>query len=296
MKIVYVFLVVLFLHQSKGRRVAKRDLMDNIKYAGQMFGINTAADVATLVAKAFATPTDRSKQNEDLNLSPSENLNAIPTTTEANPIAMIASFMKLFGFDSRKLGALALNAIIMIAQMISSAFITKPPLGQGKFEQQAQGHSFQENYQQDNNSEPTSTENYNEEVPTSSESQNTKREGRSSEPTGTFEWILEKVSKGMNSYGDSIRNKKLPDILTSMVEDMETERGQGECIKMLLCKSSPFIWKMQDTFINYVDGKTLKKGEDAMFGNLPGIDEYKAHGKICEERFGSLCKISYKGK
>lgn len=114
MKILYVFLVtVLLFNQSKGRRVSKRDLMDNIKYAGQMFGINTAADVAALVAKAFGTPRDRSK-NEDLNISPSEN----ETTGEVNPVAMIASFMKLFGFDSRKLGALALNAIIMIAQMV----------------------------------------------------------------------------------------------------------------------------------------------------------------------------------
>lgn len=100
----------------------------------------------------------------------------------------------------------------------------------------------------------------------------------------------------MTSYGDSIRNKKLPDILTSIVEDMETEKGQGDCIKMLLCKSSPFIWKIQDTFINYVDGKQGKAGEDGMFENLPGIDEYKANEKICEERFGSLCNISYKGK
>lgn len=94
--------------------------MDNIKYAGQMFGINTAADVAALVAKAFATPRDRSK-NEDLSISPSEN----ETTNDVNPVAMIGSFMKLFGFDSRKLGALAMNAIIMIAQMVGKLFVTE---------------------------------------------------------------------------------------------------------------------------------------------------------------------------
>lgn len=120
MKFSYIFLVaVIFCPHSRGGRVSKRDLMDNIKYAGQMFGINTAADVAALVAKAFATPNDRSKQNEDLNVSPSENSNSVPSSSETNPIAMVASFMKLFGFDSRKLGALALNAIIMIAQMVS---------------------------------------------------------------------------------------------------------------------------------------------------------------------------------
>lgn len=126
MKLLYIFLVtVLLFPQSRGRRVAKRDIMDNIKYAGQMFGINTAADVAALVAKAFATPTDRSKQNDDLSLSPSENSNALPLTNDANPIAMIGSFMKIFGFDSRKLGALALNAIIMIAQMVCSTVLFK---------------------------------------------------------------------------------------------------------------------------------------------------------------------------
>lgn len=127
MKLLYFLLpAVVFFPHSKGGRVSKRDLMDNIKYAGQMFGINTAADVAALVAKAFATPSDRSKQNEDLNISPSENLNAIPSSSqsETNPIAMVASFMKLFGFDSRKLGALALNAIIMIAQMVRRLYIT----------------------------------------------------------------------------------------------------------------------------------------------------------------------------
>lgn len=100
----------------------------------------------------------------------------------------------------------------------------------------------------------------------------------------------------MANYEENIKNKKLPDVLTNIVEDMEVERGQGECIKMLLCKSSPFIWKMQDTFINYVDGKTSKRREDGIFTDLPGLEEYRAHGKICEERFGNLCNISYKGK
>lgn len=100
----------------------------------------------------------------------------------------------------------------------------------------------------------------------------------------------------MVTYDENIKDKNLPDILTTIVEDMEVERGQGECIKMFLCKSSPFIWKMQDTFNNYVDGKGSKKREDGIFADLPGIEEYRAHGKICEERFGSLCNISYNGK
>lgn len=177
----------------------------------------------------------------------------------------------------------------------------KLPQRQGSFAQgnfmHQQGFPGQEGHDyKDHESQPTSTEAYNDEI--SSEIPVSKREGRSSDPSGsgTFDWILDKVSNGMNLYGDTIRNKKLPDILTSIVDDMETEQGQGDCIKMLLCKSSPFIWKMQDTFINYVDGKQVKDGEDAMFGKLPGIDEYKAHGKICEERFGKLCNISYKGK
>lgn len=143
---------------------------DGLKLAGQMFGINTAADVANLVAKAFskATSTTTTRQKPDLlsvlqqgflsqrqqqeedqeqdeqeeddqyaeeeqqqtEQTEQENAQESPPVTpqgtrrqrpptQFSSVQMLTNMMRMIGFDPRKLGALAINAIVMIAQAVS---------------------------------------------------------------------------------------------------------------------------------------------------------------------------------
>lgn len=142
-----------------GAQEASTGVMDNfsdgLKVAGQMFGINTAADVANLVAKAFSgknpqpspnlinflplqwlTPQgnnegadqedqeDQSKQETEPENAqeepPVENSTRRPPKQGFDTVQMFTNMMRMVGFDTRKLGALALNAIIMVAQAVGS--------------------------------------------------------------------------------------------------------------------------------------------------------------------------------
>lgn len=142
---------------------------DGLKLAGQMFGINTAADVANLVAKAFSKATsttttrrqkpdllsvlqqgflsqrqqeeeEQDEQEEDDQYAEEEQQQSEQTEqenaqesppvtphgtrrqrppTQFSSVQMLTNMMRMIGFDPRKLGALAINAIVMIAQAVS---------------------------------------------------------------------------------------------------------------------------------------------------------------------------------
>lgn len=143
---------------------------DGLKLAGQMFGINTAADVANLVAKAFSKATspttkrqkpdllsvlqqgflsqrqqeeeEQDEQEEDDQYAEEEQQQSEQTEqenaqesppvtpqgtrrqrppTQFSSVQMLTNMMRMIGFDPRKLGALAINAIVMIAQAVSGA-------------------------------------------------------------------------------------------------------------------------------------------------------------------------------
>jgi len=126
---------------------------DGLKMAGQMFGINTAADVANLVAKAFSgnsmanvpnlisyaqsgfqglrqnNGAEEQEEDQSEQQSETENVQEEPpvenTTRKPPPITfdsgqMLSNMLRMVGFDTRKIGALALNALIMVAQAVSS--------------------------------------------------------------------------------------------------------------------------------------------------------------------------------
>ncbi|KAL7732644.1 hypothetical protein ACLKA6_013571 [Drosophila palustris] len=147
-----LLLLLLLLNLSQQAAGGVMDnVNDGLKLAGQMFGINTAADVANLVAKAFSkTTTTRKKpdllsvlqqgfasqqryewedqeesQEQQEDADQAENAQESPPVEDQgsgrrplqfNSVQMLTNMMRMIGFDPRKLGALALNAIVMIAQ------------------------------------------------------------------------------------------------------------------------------------------------------------------------------------
>lgn len=173
-----LLLLALLLELSQPTAAGVMDnVNDGLKLAGQMFGINTAADVANLVAKAFskATTTTTTRQKPDLlsvlqqgfqsqrqqqeeydgqdeqqeddqyaeeeeeqqqQQAEHENAQESPPVTQQqgtrrqrpnqfSSVQMLTNMMRMIGFDPRKLGALAINAIVMIAQAVSRAYPKK---------------------------------------------------------------------------------------------------------------------------------------------------------------------------
>lgn len=173
---IVALLLLLILEMSQPTAAGVMDnVNDGLKLAGQMFGINTAADVANLVAKAFskATSTTTTRQKPDLlsvlqqgflsqrqqqeqqeeeqeqeqdeqeeddqyaeeeqqqsEQTEQENAQESPPVTpqgtrrqrpptQFSSVQMLTNMMRMIGFDPRKLGALAINAIVMIAQAVS---------------------------------------------------------------------------------------------------------------------------------------------------------------------------------
>lgn len=123
-------------------------------------GINTAADVANLVAKAFSNNNSNNQRKKPDLFSFLQNNNKPSTSqqssseqegnhrdetensekqyeTKASFVSpgkeavgtnfgtsnLITSMLRLVGFDASKLGALAINALIMIASAVSFDFI-----------------------------------------------------------------------------------------------------------------------------------------------------------------------------
>jgi hypothetical protein len=78
---------------------------EGLNMAGKFLGLNTAQGVAHLVSTSL--------------------LNARPQWLREGPAAslqhgLFSGFLKLLGLDSTKLGAIALNAIIFMAQLVST--------------------------------------------------------------------------------------------------------------------------------------------------------------------------------
>ena len=84
--------------------------------------------MANLVAKAFSNQNTITKKEDTETLSASYVDSSSPhhqqtskdESNGVNPALLLSGVLKMMGFDSGKLGALALNGIIMIAQMVSS--------------------------------------------------------------------------------------------------------------------------------------------------------------------------------
>lgn len=127
-----------------------------------------------------------------------------------------------------------------------------------------------------------------------------------------IDWILQNPSRKIKRILKDATNTNLADKLTNMIENSETEIGQGACLKMLVCKSSPFIWGMQKSIKKRIE--TNDKDEESaassnsedlnensenrlfnvqhFFTHLPSINEYREHGEKCEKLYSNHCNVT----
>ncbi|XP_046808182.1 uncharacterized protein LOC124420148 [Lucilia cuprina] len=347
---------LLILPGNQAKNIKKRGVMDNLndglKVAGQMFGINTAADVANLVAKAFSkntsnrnTPdlftiiqkglqlspshTSSSEERKQNNYESQESQQQVQTeaaaaqfkpfqtkTSEATPSKesiglnfgttnLITSMLRMVGFDAAKLGALAINALIMIASAIGNTLMGKKtaPISVTALDGGRLFNRNPSNYgspkSQDNPTEEENADNGPEEKYTP----NAHQPRTVNDPT-TIEWFLQNSSRKMKRVLQQATNSDLAEKLTDMITNYESTNGQAACLKMLVCKSSPFIWGMQKSIKKHIEPKSkeadiAEENEDNVessffnvqhfFTHLPSIDEYRAYGSKCEKQYSVYC-------
>ncbi|XP_055905991.1 uncharacterized protein LOC129941391 [Eupeodes corollae] len=296
--IILFILWVYLLSVVEGKHLSKRGLMENInngiKYAGQMMGINTAADVANLVAKAFARQQPPAKQFDApfLFQTPGKIHNSDREYDTAssfiNTTDMVGGLLRMLGFDAGKLGALAINAILMIAQLIGTNLKRRDnPMNFSKSTED--GKNFDESQHEDD--EPYYD---------GPQDDRTARGGNIHDHT-PLDWILTNPPEGLSDFIEQITDRKLPDKLVEAIGKLEAQPGQGDCIKLLMCKSAPFIWGMQNSVSKRLNDLPKDSNEEnykseqpmsisVLFKNLPDLEEYRKHGQQCERHFSKFCK------
>ncbi|XP_061394687.1 uncharacterized protein LOC133330239 [Musca vetustissima] len=315
---------MLLFNGSDSKEIRKRGVMDNfnegLKFAGQMFGINTAADVANLVAKAFSKTA--SKGNSDLlsslvqkGLKSKPSKVSSPSSTEEyintkkydsqesgrdqnhqqtnerheekpqsskekvgldlNTTQFVTSILRMVGFDATKLGALAINVLIMVASTIATTLLG-------------------------NNTETGPEEHYSP----------TEHQPRMLSDGTPIDWFLQNPSKKMKSLLNDAIDTSLTDKITNMISSYEREEGQTSCVKMLMCKSAPFIWGMQKSIKKRITGdvdedeKSAKGNDkkqeedrrlfdvDSMYRHFPSLEEFREHADKCEKLYSNYCNIT----
>lgn len=124
-----------------------------------------------------------------------------------------------------------------------------------------------------------------------------------------IDWYLENPDEGMRRTLDDALDTRLTDRITEMIEYVEKrDGGQGGCMKLLMCKSSPIIWGMQRSVservtgkaANTTDGSASRKEKvqpkkifstNVFFAHFPTIEEFHKHGVVCDERFRKDCNL-----
>lgn len=88
------------------------DVLDKIKVGLQYASnyLETAKDIADLVSKSLGGK-QKQKRGEDENKDEAK----IPF----GPSNFVSSFFRIFGFDSQKIAAIAINSVIFLAQMVN---------------------------------------------------------------------------------------------------------------------------------------------------------------------------------
>jgi hypothetical protein len=100
---VEMFVVVIFLLlvcASSEEQTVFGKLKSGFQLAGKILGIDHATGVAQLVTEAFGKSHPKGDGSE-------------------GPSNIFSGFLRILGFDSKKIGAIAVNAIIFVAQLVS---------------------------------------------------------------------------------------------------------------------------------------------------------------------------------
>lgn len=142
------------------------------------------------------------------------------------------------------------------------------------------------------------------------------RRNTDSEPqamNNPFDWIVEKQTSDNELSGqlEELQHRDLTERMVRSIDDGNIRNETNtDCIKLLLCKSAPFVWGMQRAIGTQIREKSgdyedieeendansngresdANTGLNAFFKHLPNVEEFKNHGDACEAQY-KLCTL-----
>ncbi|GAB0097399.1 hypothetical protein DMENIID0001_130360 [Sergentomyia squamirostris] len=229
---------------------------------------------------------------------------------------LLGGIMRMMGFDSGKLGALVINGLIFLAQMVKNATMYLTTVAKDwKIGKSLAARMFPASptYSENHTVPPFNNNFHPAEDSQAAESMMDRRheyrstdEPKISEATNEtprsgspLDWILTNASPHLNRLMVDARDRNLPQRLVELVSSGKSNWSEGECILRLLCKTSPFVWAMQQAIADRIDGveesednHTEDKGSivDTIMRHIPNAKEVDMHGDACEERYPN-CKV-----
>lgn len=131
-----------------------------------------------------------------------------------------------------------------------------------------------------------------------------------------LDWIVEqsKTNPFLSQHIQAMLDKDLPERIVQMVDSEDSDgkllSENTDCIKQLLCKTTPFIWSMQkavsakinesDIETNEADDSPSNDAKNASADDdyrlkafskyLPTFDEFTTYGSTCEHQY-KACKL-----
>ncbi|XP_047534239.1 uncharacterized protein LOC125068909 [Vanessa atalanta] len=227
-------------------------LNTGIKFAKDFLGSESVAlKVADFVVRAFQPnislnnkrpkPDNSNEYNNNENYS-EENKHSYNTNEVPYSMSPLRHLVRLLGLQPKQISAVAVNALIFVAQMITT-FLAGP--------------------------------------------RRTNKPYRSEDFT---QWILNKNSRKLQDLLATARNDSLPNLIDDLILEQESEE-ETSCIRLFVCKITPFINKMQEAvFGEKRDDFDKTHGASFLYRHLPTNDEFLAKSEICEEKHKE-CKL-----
>lgn len=126
-----------------------------------------------------------------------------------------------------------------------------------------------------------------------------------------FEWIYKQSNNNpvLAKYMSAMLDKDLPENVVRLIDENNANldgmvAANVDCVKLLICKSAPIIWGMQEAVSKQVNDSADGNADDekadngvenedrvnAFFKYLPDVKVFESHGDGCERRYAS-CNI-----
>lgn len=105
-------------------------------------------------------------------------------------------------------------------------------------------------------------------------------------PKGTlYDWMMN--NSHVTSLIGKIKDRELPEHIINHIKEQSLDE-ESDCVQLLVCKITPFLWGMQES----LDQKEIGKGVNSFYANLPSLEEVTLYGDACDGKH-PFCFIDY---
>lgn len=80
------------------------------------------------------------------------------------------------------------------------------------------------------------------------------------------------------------KDPALPEKIIEFLRERTADEETG-CVQLLICKTAPFLWGMQEALNEKMAKGDQISGAGGMFKHLPSKKEVEDYGDICETKF-----------